>query len=374
MSTRPEHAHRPHLDGVEAMRGFAALAIVAFHVIHLTPATLPASLESLRWALSYGVPLFFVISAFSLAYGYAGRLGSGPERREFYLRRLFRIAPLYYLALAAQIGVTAYLGGALPDAGSLALALSFLFNLSPQMVDGIAPASWSVGVEMLFYAVFPLVLALAGTLPRAILTTLAATAVALAYAIVVNKMKLNPSFLVHGLIFNLPYFGFGLIAHRIAAATPVRWGGPLVLAAIAGIVVTWALAPMLTVPAASGVVNVLYMLGWGAPFGLLCVGMALKPPRLLSNRLTQFLGRISFGLYLGHPQVIFLLDRLQVYAAIYRLPGGSGVTFPLAVLVTATVTAALAWGLYRLVEAPGIALGKQLASRFAGPKTDAAAA
>lgn len=374
MGPQPEHAHRPHLDGIEAMRGFAALAIVTFHVIHLTPATLPASLESLRWALSYGVPLFFVISAFSLAYGYAGRLERRGELREFYLRRLFRIAPLYYLAVAAQIGVIAYLGGALPEPSSLALALSFLFNLSPQMVDGIAPASWSVGVEMLFYAVFPLVLAMARTLPRAVILTLAATALAVGYAIVINKMKLNPSFLVHGFVFNLPYFGFGLVAHRIAAVTPARWGGPLVIAALAGLLVTWALAPVLTAPRASGVVNVLYMLGWGAPFGLLCIGMALRPPRLFSNPLTRFLGRISFGLYLGHPQVIFLLGQLKAYPFIYSLPGGSGVTFPLAVLVTAAVTTVVAWALYRVVEAPGIALGKQLATRLAARKADVATA
>ena len=60
------HAHRPHLPGVEALRGYAAFAIVIFHVIHLTQAAVPQSLEFMKWFFGYGVPLFFVVSAFSL--------------------------------------------------------------------------------------------------------------------------------------------------------------------------------------------------------------------------------------------------------------------------------------------------------------------
>jgi peptidoglycan/LPS O-acetylase OafA/YrhL len=361
--TKP-HANRPHLPGVEALRGYAAFAIVIFHVIHLTQAAVPQSLEFMKWFFGFGVPLFFVVSAFSLAYGYAGKLSEGKHIGEFYLRRLFRIAPLYYLAILAQLGVIAYLGGEPPSMTNLLLCFGFIFNLSPAMVDGIAPASWSVGVEMLFYVIFPFVLALAATLPRAILLTAALAALSVGYALVVNKLKLNPSFITHGLLFNLPYFGFGLIAYQLLQLTQARWGRVLSFVGLALIVATWAAAPIFASPAAGGVVNILYMLAWGAPFGVLCLGMALSPPVLLSNRATQFLGKISFGVYLGHPQVIFVLDRVGVYARIRDLPGGSGVTFLLAVLATSCVAIALGWVLFRYVEAPGIMLGRRLAGRL----------
>lgn len=364
MTETNPHACRPHLPGVEALRGYAAFAIVIFHVIQLTQAAIPQSLEFMKW-FGYGVPLFFVVSAFSLAYGYAGKLSDGRQVTEFYLRRLFRIAPLYYLAILAQLGVIAYLGPAQPSLPSLLLAFGFAFNLNPSMVDGIAPASWSVGVEMLFYAIFPFVPALAATLPRAILLTVAFAALSVGHAFLAHKFKLNPSFVTHGLVFNLPYFGFGLVAYRLLRITPARWGATLSFSGLALIVAVWAASPIFSIPTAGGVVNVLYMLAWGAPFAVLCLGMALSPPALLSNRVTQFLGRISFGVYLGHPQVIFVLDRLGVYARIREIQGGSGVTFPLAVLVTSAVVIVLGWALFRFVESPGIALGRRLAGRLA---------
>ncbi|MGH6999154.1 MAG: acyltransferase family protein [Phenylobacterium sp.] len=369
MTETNPHAYRPHLPGVEALRGYAAFAIVIFHVIHLTQAAVPQSLEFMKWFFGYGVPLFFVVSAFSLAYGYAGKLSEGRQVTEFYLRRLFRIAPLYYLAILAQLGVIAYLGAGQPSLLSLLLAFGFAFNLSPSMVDGIAPASWSVGVEMLFYAIFPFVLALAATLPRAILLTAAFAALSVGHAFLAHKLKLNPPFVTHGLVFNLPFFGFGLVAYQLLRIVPARWGGLLSLAGLLLIVAVWAAAPIFAAPTAGGVVNVLYMLAWGAPFAVLCLGMALSPPALLSNRVTQFLGKISFGVYLGHPHVIFLLDRIGVYARIRELPGGSGVTFPLAVLATCAVVVPIAWALFRYVEAPGIALGRRLAGRLASRRT-----
>lgn len=358
------HAYRPHLPGVESTRAYAAFAIVIFHVIHLTQAPVPHSLEFMKWFFGYGVPLFFVVSAFSLAYGYEGKLSTKAQTAEFYLRRVLRIAPLYYLAIAVQLVSIKAQGYDMPAFGDIALSLGFVFNLSPHMVDGIAPASWSIGVEMLFYAAFPLLLAIATTLPRAIFLTAVFSAGAVAYTIVGSKLKVNPSFVVHGLFFNLPYFGFGLIAFQLFRVTPARLGRYLTFGALALMVAAWAAAPIFTRPGAGVFRNVLYMAAWGAPFGLLCLGMALRPPGVLSNPVTQFLGKISFGVYLAHPQVIFGLSHLGVYEAIQRLPGGSGLTFPVAVLVTCAAVIPLAWGLFVFVETPGIQMGRRIARRF----------
>ncbi|MDO9430669.1 MAG: acyltransferase [Phenylobacterium sp.] len=364
MAAAASHAYRPHLPGVESLRAYAAFAIVIFHVIHLTQAPVPHSLEFMKWFFGYGVPLFFVVSAFSLAYGYEGKLSTKAQTTEFYLRRVLRIAPLYYLAVAVQLMSIKAQGYDMPSLGDIALSLGFVFNLSPHMVDGIAPASWSIGVEMLFYAAFPLLLAIATTLPRAIFLTAIFAAGAVAYTIIGSKLKVNPSFVVHGLAFNLPYFGFGLIAFQLFRLTPARLGWYLTFGALALTVAAWAAAPIFNRPGGGMYRSVLYMAAWGAPFGLLCLGMALRPPGLLSNPVTQFLGKISFGVYLAHPQVIFGLSRLGVYEAIQRLPGGSGLTFPLAVLVTCAAVIPLAWGLFVFVETPGIQMGRRIARRL----------
>jgi peptidoglycan/LPS O-acetylase OafA/YrhL len=361
---------RAHLGGVESLRAYAAFAIVIFHVIHLTQAPVPKSLEFMKFFFGFGVPLFFVVSAFSLAYGYEGRLFGNGQLKEFYLRRVMRIAPLYYLAIGTWLLAMAMIGAPPPNSRMLVLSLTFLFNLTPSTVDGIAPASWSIGVEMLFYLIFPFVLALARTLPRAILATAAFTGVALAYAAITTRLELNQSFLVHGLIFNLPYFGFGLIAFKLYQVLDARRGIQVTAAGLALLFSFWL---------ASGpfgrmgwTVSIIYMPCWGAPFALICLGMAQRPLAILSNPVTEFLGKISFGLYLGHPQLIFVLTRMGVYERIQQLPGGSGVTFPLAVLVTSAALIPVAWALYVFVERPGIELGRRWAQRLRPPRLEPA--
>ncbi|HEY9236096.1 MULTISPECIES: acyltransferase family protein [Phenylobacterium] len=354
---------RPRLGGVESLRAYAAFAIVIFHVIHLAQAPVPQSLEFMKDFFGYGVPLFFVVSAFSLAYGYDGRVFGDGRLQEFYLRRLLRIAPLYYLALATWMAAMALIGGPPPSLSLLVLCLTFLFNLAPDAVDGIAPASWSIGVEMLFYVIFPFVMALARTLPRAILVTVAFGGLALVFAATGTRLKLNPSFVVHGLLFNLPYFGFGLIAFRLSQFASPRLGGVLTIAGLVMTVAMWASASMLA-GRIGWTVNILYMMAWGAPFALICLGMALRPLAILSNPATEFLGKISFGLYLGHPQVIFVLSQLGVYERIQEIPGGSGVTFPLAVLVTSAALIPIAWVLYAFIERPGMELGRRWGRRL----------
>ncbi len=349
---------------MESLRGHAAFAIVIFHVIHIAQTPIPQALEFMKWFFGFGVPLFFVVSAFSLAYGYDGKLSRADQVGEFYLRRVLRIAPLYYLAILAQMAAIAATGYDQPSWTMGALSFAFVFNLHPPAVDGIAPASWSIGVEMLFYAVFPFLLALAKTLPRAVLVTAALAALAVAFAVIATDLKLNPAFVSHGLLFNLPYFGFGLIAYHLYRVTPTRWGGALVVVGLAGIVGLYAVAKFHGATFAALVPNTLYQAAWGVPFGLLCLGMALRPPRLMSNPITQFLGKISFGVYLAHPHVISGLMTLGIYDRILQTPGGSGMSFPLAVLATCAVVIPLAWLLYEHVEAPGIRFGRRLVARL----------
>ena len=364
-ATAAPHAYRPHLPGVESARAYAAFAIVIFHVIHLTQAPVPHSLEFMKWFFGYGVPLFFVVSAFSLAYGYEGKLSSKAQTAEFYLRRVLRIAPLYYLALAAQLISIKAQGHDLPPLGDIALSLGFVFNLSPHMVDGIAPASWSIGVEMLFYAVLPLVLFLVRGVRSAIIFTALSSVAAVVFFVALSASPgTPPAFIQHGFLFNLPYFAFGLLAFFVwRIASPRAFWPVLVSAGLGMWGLLWfagAFGPFVGAPLGSAVYQTL----WGAPLALLCLALAWRDGPPVSWPVTRFLGKISFSLYLAHPHVLAMLDAAGVYARIQAVPGGSGVRFPLACLVTLVVLVPIAYGLYRLVEAPGMNLGRLAAARL----------
>jgi len=354
--------NREHLGGIESLRAYAALLVIAFHVVWLAGFDPPPALEALKWHAGRGVPLFFAVSGFSLAYGYDGRL-SGAGLRDFYLRRLFRIAPLYYFACAVEIFRHLSLAWAVTHPWKIFLAGGFLYNFSPPNVEGIALASWSIGVEMLFYLIFPFVLALARSLTSALV--LALLALGAAVGMVALNGGLN-NFVAHSLAFNLPFFAAGLVAFRLYQDRPTWAFWPTFgLAAASALGLIWGagpLEPLLKLPEG----NAVYQALWSVPIALACLAMAGEPPETMSNPATRWLGKVSFSLYLAHPHVIATLTNAHVYDALKAARGGVGLQFLLACGVTMSGTALVAWPLHAWIEVPGQALGRALVRRLGG--------
>ncbi|RYG21700.1 MAG: hypothetical protein EON93_25705, partial [Burkholderiales bacterium] len=217
----------------------------------------------------------------ALAYGYFGRLSDGEQQREFYLRRLFRIAPLYYLATFFQLALNHPPLWPLHNPVEMFLNLTFLFGLSPNHVAGIALASWSIGVEMLFYAILPLVLFLVRDLLSAIVFTVVSSVAAVVYFVALSGMPGVPfDFIQHGFVFNLPYFAFGLLAFFVWKAASPRAFWPTLVGVVVGVwLMLWAAGAFgaaLATPLGSAVYQTL----WGAPLALMCLAAAWRdgPP------------------------------------------------------------------------------------------------
>lgn len=354
-------AQRQFLGGIEALRAFAAVVVILFHVIWIAGFDPPAALMALKWHAGRGVPLFFAVSAFSLAYGYEDRLRGDGAVRDFYLRRLFRIAPLYYASCLAQALVIHEPTWALSHPVDVALAATFLFNFSPAHVEGIAPASWSIGVEMLFYLVFPLAIALARDLTSALKLTLAAGVAAWIFALRTGEIT---NYVQHSLLFNLPYFGAGLVAYRLFKLRSDLPFWPLAALAVAATAfLVWLANPWAIALTRAGD-NAVYQVWWTIPIAAACLAMASNPSVLVSNPVTRWLGKVSFSLYLAHPYMISVLNRAGVYAAIRDLPGGAGVTFIAASLATIAATALVSWPLYAIIEQPGQDFGRRFIQRL----------
>ena len=94
-------ARMKDVSNVQVLRGLAALGVVVAHAQgELIYRDAPNPLPSLEWG-AFGVDVFFVISGFVMAYASANAFGSLRSVWPFMIRRIIRIAPLYWIATLA---------------------------------------------------------------------------------------------------------------------------------------------------------------------------------------------------------------------------------------------------------------------------------
>jgi peptidoglycan/LPS O-acetylase OafA/YrhL len=179
--TNPTSKSRiPELDG---LRGIAISLVVVFHYFYFGPSTnhhlsairsLYVHFEQLIVMGWSGVDLFFVLSGFLIGGILMDVRASESYFKVFYLRRFFRIIPVYYawiliyflIAAVASSFVRAHVvGGELPERKDQIIPLLlFLQNFGFMNYSMLAGAwflpTWSLAVEEQFYLVSPLVIRL----------------------------------------------------------------------------------------------------------------------------------------------------------------------------------------------------------------------
>lgn len=136
------------------LRGLAAMMVLGAHILGGTAANVLenndvyAQLVLQPWNFGvFGVKLFFVISGFVIL---PSALKYGP--REFALRRLFRIYPLFF-AFTILFALLNYLTNKYPDLNNIeSIVSAFLFLNLFTGTEQLTPNAWSLTYEVLFYA------------------------------------------------------------------------------------------------------------------------------------------------------------------------------------------------------------------------------
>lgn len=326
------------LPELEGLRAVAALGIVVTHVSFQT-----GQGSALLERFDYFVAVFFALSAFLLA--------RGSQRPGYFRRRFARIAPGYLACVVIVMAALPALSGITP-----VQVFAQLFMVQIYVPDGLVPGLtqlWSLCIEVAFYLVLPLYLALGGR-ARAVAVFIAVVFGLLWPSLIDASNNLNPQIWPPSYT---PWFAVGLICAEFERLGVVlrlrfRWVFP-----VAGLVVAWfagRLGPRGLEHPSPAEFNARIILGtifaacFVVPFALAPrSGRYAKPP-FLASPVMRALGRWSYGIFLWH---VAVLDIAFPVLGV-DLFSGSVVDFGLVLSFTVAVSVAVAYVSYELVEAP----------------------
>ena len=405
LASSPSHARIIGLDGI---RGLGCLAVGVGHVaLSYSPVTHD---KAFLGVLGLALILFFVLSGFLLFLPYIRRLtkdrskAAMPDTKQYVLHRIFRVFPGYlviflicnYLLQVAYVQNSAIQPhgtdagtGMITDPWELLANLTLTQTYIPQYVQtGISP-SWSLTLEIAFYASLPLLGLLLFTLRRRtdvrpLVLACLAPAILLVIGIVgrlfaplvfsatgadtVMMQNWGPTWaavFMRSFLTNADLFAYGMIAaivfvaieQGVISASAARWINllcfPLLFVSFVGAL---GLAFKGTVFATAGIgfVSAVFIAIVVFP---LARGRDSRLARFLDAKPFYFVGLISLSVYLWHYPVLLLLGRYDLAA------GDSWGGMLRNVAVVAVVTIVLSTITYYAVERPGLELVKRFRKR-----------
>ncbi|WP_462174412.1 acyltransferase family protein [Pseudoalteromonas xiamenensis] len=288
---------------LNALRALAAL-IVFF--THFSDVSYWLSGRLGGGAGAYGVMLFFMLSGFLMAYLYCTQTCSAVNVRRYLMARIARIVPLYLVIVMVSFVLSLMDNNglyAIPNTAALMGHLLFLYG------DGVL---WSISPEVQFYVVFIGLWALAMHRPGFIYLIVVVVLIALFFS---NFPK------VYGELFGIPYNEFNVLR-----SLPYFFVGVLFGLNHRKIVIPdylkshWFILSLalivLMYPSFSPITSEAKNRMWLSYEVLLVMGsiffavLYLVPDTnvVLSNNLTDFLGKISYSLYLLHLPIIRIVE------------------------------------------------------------------
>jgi peptidoglycan/LPS O-acetylase OafA/YrhL len=368
-----------HLGFLDGIRGWLSVWVLLGHVASAVALDIPVLNSPAK-----AVDLFMVVSGFLMMFHYRRRAEREPWEsaatwRTFWVRRFFRIAPLYYLLLSVSILFGAYFraehaefvsriaGGhpAAPGAGDDLLHYTFLFGLFPAHCATMPIPDWSISLEMQFYAVFPFLALATRRLGLLSVGALAGLVTVVSSDLLWEVYGLGPPKLLGSfpqpslLLLKAALFLCGMMASE-AMELRRRNSRYAVAAALGSFVLAAAVSGKLVTAAVGTILLLSYPRSAPGHPGI--EGALAVVRGLLASRVSRILAERSYSLYLAHTLVLF-----SAGALLNRIPwfGGASPGFRFAALAAAccVVLAPITWVLLVAVELPGIALGRRLSER-----------
>lgn len=350
------------IHGPDVLRGIAAIGVVFFHVLYMSGLPIHPIGKDLVGRFDFFVRVFYVLSAFAMAHAYYNQLTGIEAVRNFYLKRFFRIAPLFYFILLFGMLYGLAMGRKAPSGFDFLLNASFLFPLVPGKHSSLIGGGWSIGVEWIFYALFPLMVALIRGWRSTLVAWFLLCAVAVMGQSYFNKFA-GGELRNFGLLYFLAhaqYFVIGFLLFHIFNSLPnfnqcnrmQHVSGIAFILVFLGVILWFR-------------INILFPEEIFISFAsLLMVFLAIWGfPAWLDNKVTRWFGLVSYSIYLVQFPIIQILREHEFYAFIMSKAGGGLAGFICASLTTLAIVLLASAFTYQLVEKTGQQLFFNLSGR-----------
>ncbi|QPG58670.2 acyltransferase [Shewanella eurypsychrophilus] len=350
------------INFIDSLRGIAILGVIATHAASFS--SYDGLFSSVILQAGYGVQLFFIISAFTIFFTLDRASQNDPRFiKNFYIKRLLRIAPVYWLGILIYTMVfglesRGWLPG--PELWHFPLHFFFINLLHPETTSSVVPGGWSISCEVLFYLICPWLFYRVNSLKKAALFFIIAMGIGIGFILLANALikpalielygfKLAGQFIHRNIFSQLGIFAAGILLFFLYKDARVQ----RVLSAKKTCFALLFVSLIIAVIALSGQARGASHYVMGLSFMLLALVLSQQKISLFDNRLLAFVGRISFSGYIVHFGAIHIANNLL---------GGVSHFVPLFVL-TLIITIPFSYIGFVLVERNAIKLAKMIINR-----------
>lgn len=343
-----------HLPGLNGLRAIAALSVMWGHTFQSYFGNWGVDGFQLP-VVADGVTLFFVISGFLITYLllHEQKQNQTVSIPKFYLRRILRIWPIYYLYMLIAMAST----NTWHDP-NIWYYCFFTANIPFIIAAGIWPIThyWSLGVEEQFYLFWPWMVKLTHGRTKRLLSL----AIVICVSWLASKWGI---YMVYGTNTAYRFFAvtrfdcmmigsIGAILYFLKSKifTKFLMNRTVGLVCFLLLLFSQPWADIVPAPIRPQLLALL---------SIVCIASQLDKPIInLENKVCDFVGKISYGIYVIHPLLIFGLSALYRTADIH-LPEIVA-TIVIYCMTTAT-TIFVAWLSYNYFESPFL----RIKNRFA---------
>lgn len=349
---------------IDSLRGIAILMVIMVHVWMENLDTMTLIPKRLDYFMQLGrasVQLFFMVSAYTLMISHNNRRDEKNKISNFFIRRITRIFPMYYLAIIFYTFIN-FVGfnfnnlefSSIPLKG-LIVNILMIQSFFPAWTNDYVPGGWSVSIEFTFYMLLPFLVTYISNIKKSCIFLIITIIISILAYNAISESKWNVYDFPYFNIFNqLAPFALGILAYYITKKENNVNDKAIVCLTFMLIVY---IKTLYYTPAYFTTLIALF---------LLLIALSFKTNKIFSNKILAQIGKQSFSIYLIHFALIKVINHFLKGNNFIFVDSMSTslINYALYYFTLLALSMIASYFTYYYIEEKGIKLGKLLITKL----------